>query len=156
MLWLLSDEASPIASWRNEPNIVAVAALCGRRLNGEETSAEQWDAANKAAGEAINAIPPAEVVNDVPAPKAIAISVAKRAISQEFHEAATLAAHALANAAEIASSSYAARTAVWKGAWCRMADALTQCLENTPVAEALPAQRPDKAPQASPPPELQM
>ena len=153
-LWLLSDEASPIAPWHNEPHITQTAALYERRLNDDEPSAEQWDAVNQAAGKAINAIPPAEVVNDVPAPEAIAIAVAKRAITKEFNEAATAAAHAPTQAAEM--DSYAASTAAWKGAWRGMADALTQSLEDAPLAEALPAQRADKAPQASPSPELQM
>ena len=48
LFWLLSDETSPIAQWREESHIAGVAALYKRQLDGDGPTNDEWTAAGAA------------------------------------------------------------------------------------------------------------
>lgn len=115
LLWLLSGDESPLARWRDEPHIQAVATLYKRKLAGDSPTLEEW----KAAGEAAEAA--ARAAAEAAARDVAAARDAARAAGEAAWDAAGAAAWDAARAAWAAGD--AGEVAAWAAAEAAAGDA---------------------------------
>ena len=147
--WLLSGADSPISSWLDDPNIVAVRELCTRELAGDSPTQIEWNAAIYTAASAAGTAAKAAAKNSIWDADRNAAMVAVYATAKAANsatKAANSAAWATARAAEQAISEWgaewtvasdaarsAARNAARDTAYEVMADKLIELIKQAPV-----------------------
>ena len=145
MLWLLSNEGSPLAQWQEEAPVFNAANLYRRRLDGDEPDQGEWDAARdaaRAAAEAAARAAAGDAARDAAraaagdaawaaawaAAGAAAGDAAGDAVRDAVRAAAGAAARDAAGAAAWAAAGAAAGDAARAAAWYSMADALCEAV----------------------------